>query len=168
MSISMYQTSVPVFLRALSNLSVILTKAQHYAESRKIEPTVFINDRLAPDMFPLSRQIQITTDVIKGGIARLAGVEIPSYADTETTFEQLQERIAKTKAFIETISAKQLDGTEDKDISLKVGGNEMSFKGQPYLLQFVIPNAYFHITVAYSILRHNGVDIGKMDFLGNL
>ncbi|NBX04149.1 MAG: DUF1993 domain-containing protein [Alphaproteobacteria bacterium] len=168
MTLSMYQASVPTFIHGLQNLSAILTKAAAYAEAKKFEPSVLVNSRLFPDMFPLSRQIQITTDVIKGGVARLAGVEVPSYADDETTFEQLQARIAKTIAFLQSFKAEQIDGSEEKIIALKVGGNEMNFKGQPYLLTFVIPNFYFHITTTYAILRHNGLDIGKMDFLGKI
>lgn len=166
MSLSMYQASVPTFIRGFTNLSAILTKAAAHAEAKKIDPSVFINARIAPDMFPLSRQIQIATDVTKGGCARLAGIDIPSYADTEATFPELQARIAKTVEFLKGIPAAKIDGTEDKDITLKVGGNDLQFKGQAYLLGFVIPNFYFHITTAYAILRHNGVEIGKMDFLG--
>lgn len=168
MSLSMYQSFIPPVLHGLGNLSAILSKAENYAATKKIDPSVLINARLAPDMFALARQVQITTDIVKGGAARLAGVEIPSYADTETTFAELQARIAKTIAFLKTVTAKQIDGTEEKEITLKVGGNEMKFKGQPYLLHFVIPNFYFHFMATYAILRHNGLDIGKMDFLGNI
>ena len=166
MSLSMYQASAPVFIRMLNNLSVILAKGAAFAEAKKIEPTVLTSARLAPDMFPLTRQIQIATDGVKGCMARLAGVDVPSYADTETTFPELQERIKKTIAFVSGFKPEQIDGTEDKTINLKVGGNEMTFKGQPYLLHFVLPNVYFHITTTYAILRHNGVEVGKMDFLG--
>ncbi len=166
MTISMFKASIPVLIHGLKNLSNILTKAAAYAESKKIDPSVLINARLAPDMFPLSRQVQIATDITKGGVARLAGVEIPSFPDTETSFEELQARIAKTITFFETIQAEQIDGKEEKDISLKVGGHELNFKGQEYLLYFVIPNFYFHITTTYAILRHNGLDIGKKDYLG--
>src|SRR5271170_5251370 len=167
MSLSMYQASIPTFIHGLNNLSAILTKAAAYAEAKKIDPSVLVGARLAPDMFPLSRQIQIATDGVKGGAARLAGIDVPSYADTETTFDELQVRIAKTIAFLQSVSAKQIDGSEERDITLKVGGKEMNFKGQAYLLGFVIPNFYFHTTTAYAILRHNGLDIGKKDFLGN-
>ena len=162
----MYQASVPVFVRMLGNLSAILQTAAASAEARKIDPSVLINARLAPDMFALARQIQIATDGVKGGAARLAGIEVPSFPDTETTFPELQERIAKTVAFLNTITAAQVDGSEEKTITLKVGPNEMSFPGQAYLLNFVIPNFYFHITAAYLLLRHNGVAVGKMDYLG--
>jgi len=166
MSLSMYQASIPCFLRGLNNLSAILTKAESYAAAKKIDPSVLVGARLAPDMFPLSRQVQITTDIIKGGAARLAGAEVPSFPDTETTFADLQARIKKCADFLGTIKAAQIDGTEDKAIALKVGGRDLSFNGRNYLLQFVVPNVYFHITTTYAILRHNGLDIGKMDFLG--
>lgn len=166
MTLSMYQASIPTFIRGLNQLSAILTKAAAYAETRKIDPSVLINARLAPDMFPLSRQVQITSDGVKGCAGRLAGIEIPSFADTETTFEELQARIKKTITFLQTVTASQIDGTEAKTITLKAGPRELSFNGQDYLLNFVIPNFYFHITTTYAILRHNGLDIGKMDFLG--
>jgi hypothetical protein len=166
MSLSMHQASVPVFTRQLTNLAAILKSGEAFAEAKKIDPSVLINARLAPDMHPLSRQVQIATDGVKGGVARLGGVEIPSYPDTETTFSELQERIAKTIAFIQSIPADQVDGAEDKTITLKIGAGEMNFPGQFYLLGFVIPNFFFHVTTAYNILRHNGVEIGKMDFLG--
>lgn len=166
MTLSMYQASIPNFIHGLGNLSAILTKAEAYATARKFDPSVLVNFRLAPDMFPLSKQVQIVTDIVKGGAARLAGIEVPSFPDTETTFAQLQARIAKTVAFLNTITPAQIDGSEEKAISLKVGGQDMSFKGQAYLLTFVIPNFYFHITTTYAILRHNGLEIGKKDFLG--
>ena len=167
MPISMYQASIPVFVKQLNNLSAILKKAEEHAAAKKIEPEVFINARLAPDMFPLSRQIQIATDGVKGCAARLVGVEVPSYPDTEKTFPELQARIAKTIEFINTFSAKQIDGSEERKVTLKLRGQETVFLGQPYLLNFVLPNLYFHITTAYAILRHNGVDVGKKDFLGS-
>jgi hypothetical protein len=162
----MYQASVPVFLRYLSNLSAILDKAAKFAEARKIDPSILVNARLAPDMFPLSRQIQIATDAAKGCSARLAGVEVPSFADTESTFPELQERIAKTVAFLKSLNAAQIDGSEQKQIHLKAGTRELDFKGQDYLLFFALPNLFFHITTAYDILRHNGLEIGKIDYLG--
>jgi hypothetical protein len=164
----MYQASTPVFVRQLSNLSAVLKKAEEHALARKIEPEVFINARLAPDMFPLSRQVQIATDGVKGCAARLAGVEVPSYPDTEKTFPELQARIAKTIDFVKTFNAKQIDGTEEKKVVLKLRGQDTTFLGQAYLLNFVLPNLYFHITTTYAILRHNGVDIGKKDFIGGL
>lgn len=166
MSISMYQASIPTFVRGLNNLSAILKKAEAHAKARKIDPSVFITARLAPDMFPLVRQIQIASDGVKGCAARLAGIEVPSFADTETTFDDLQTRITKTIAFMESVKPAQIDGSEEKPIHLKVGGRELDFLGLAYLLHFVIPNFYFHLTTAYGILRHNGVEIGKADFLG--
>lgn len=166
MTISMFQASIPLFIRSLTNLAAILKKAENYAAAKKIDPSVLIGARLAPDMFPLSRQVQIATDIAKGGAARLAGVEVPSYADTETTFEDLQARIAKTIDFMKGLSAAQVDGSEGRDIQLKVGGRDLKFQGLSYLTNFVIPNVYFHVTTTYAILRHNGLDIGKGDFLG--
>lgn len=166
MALSMYQASIPVFIRMLNNLSSFLLKAEENAKTRKIDPLVFTSARLAPDMYPLTRQIQIATDGVKGCAARLAGIEIPSFPDTETTFPELQERIAKTVAFLQSFRPDQIDGSEERTVTLKLGGQETSFKGQTYLLNFVLPNLFFHITTAYGILRHNGVDLGKRDFLG--
>ncbi len=167
MSLDMYQASIPVFVRMLDNLSSILDKGLAYAEARNIDPSVFINGRLAPDMYPLSRQVQIATDMAKGCAARLAGIEVPSYEDNEGTFPELQARIAKTVAFLQSVNAEQINGSEGRAVTLKLRGREVSFVGQPYLLHFVLPNFYFHITTAYDILRHNGVALGKMDFVGN-
>lgn len=166
MALSMYQASMPVFIKQLSNLSAILKKAEEHALAKKIEPEVFINARLAPDMYPLSRQVQITTDSVKGCAARLAGVEVPSFPDTEKTFPELQARIAKTIEFIKTFKASQIDGSEERKIVLKLRDREVTFLGQAYLLNFVLPNLFFHYTTAYAILRHNGVEIGKKDFIG--
>jgi hypothetical protein len=166
MSLSMYQASVPVMIRNLNNLSAILKKAEAHAATKKIELDVFANSRLAPDMYPLYKQIHIATDVSKGGAARLAGVEVPSYPDTERTFPELQARIAKTIDFIKSLQASQIDGSEGRTITLKVGGQELSFPGQAYLLHFVLPNIFFHVAIAYAILRHNGVELGKKDYLG--
>jgi len=168
MSLSMYQASIPVFIRQLNNLSAILKKGEAHALARKIEPEVFINARLAPDMFPLSRQVQIATDGVKGCAARLAGVEVPSYPDTEKTFAELYARIAKTLEFIKSFKANQIDGSEERKVTLKLRGEDTTFAGQWYLLNFVLPNLYFHVTTTYAILRHNGVDIGKKDFIGGL
>jgi len=167
MSLTMYQASIPVFVRMLGNLSAILDKAAAHAETKKIDPAIFVNARLAPDMFPLSRQIQIATDMVKGCAARLAGIEVPSYEDNETTFADLQERITKTVAFLQSVSASQIDGSEDRKITLKFGSKELNFLGQAYLLDFVLPNFHFHLTTTYAILRHNGVEIGKKDYVGN-
>lgn len=168
MTISMYKSSIPVFIRDLENLSNLLNKASEHAKNKKIDESVFINARLFPDMLPLSRQVQIASDAVKGAAARLAGVEVPSFPDTETTFAELQERITKTIKFAESFKPEQIDGSESKAIVLKVGGNDLKFDGENYLLNFVLPNLYFHTSVAYSILRHGGVEIGKMDFLGKI
>ena len=167
MAISMYQISIPVFTRVLNNLSAILNKTAAHAEAKKIDPSVFINSRLAPDMFPLARQIQIATDAVKGCAARLAGIEIPSFPDTETSFPELQERIAKTVAFLNSVTEAQLEGSDSKTVTLKVRGNDVELKGLAYLNGFVLPNLYFHVTTAYAILRHNGVELGKGDYLGS-
>ena len=168
MSLSMYQASVPVFLRNLTNLKAILEKGAADAEARKIEPSVFVNARLAPDMFALARQVQIATDTVKGAGARLAGIDVPSYEDTETTFPELQARLDKTIAFLKTLKADQIDGSEERTIVLKMRSGDISFTGQNYLLNFVLPNLFFHCTTTYAILRHNGVQVGKMDFLGGI
>jgi len=167
MPLSMYQASISVFVRALGNLSVILDRAAAHAEARKIDPSVFINARLAPDMFPLSRQMQSASDSAKGCAARLAGVEVPSYPDTETTFAELQARITKTVAFLQSLGPDLIDGSEERAIVLKLRGRETRFTGQHYLLNFALPNFFFHAVTAYDILRHNGVEIGKQDFLGS-
>ena len=168
MSLSMSQITTPVFVRALENLSAILAKGVASAEARKIDPAVLINDRLAPDMLPLARQIQIASDGVKLCVARLAGVESPSYPDTETSFPELQERIAKTIAFLKSVPAEKIDGSEGKDIVVKFPGMELHFTGLDYVVQMVCPNLYFHSTTAYAILRHNGVELGKMNYLGDV
>ncbi|RIZ68047.1 MAG: DUF1993 domain-containing protein [Methylococcales bacterium] len=167
MSLTMYQASIPAFIRMLDNLSTILDKAAAHAEAKKIAPAIFINARLTPDMFPLSRQVQIATDMVKGCAARLAGIEVPSYEDNEATFAELQARVAKTVAFLQSIEASQIDGSEERDITVKFGSREFKFLGQAYLVDFVIPNFHFHLTCTYAILRHNGVDVGKMDYIGS-
>ena len=167
MIISMYQASVPRFVNILTNLSAILDKAQAHVEERKIDPVALTTYRLFPDMLPMTRQVQIACDTAKGAVARLAGVDIPKHADTEQTFAELKARIAKTIEFVQSIKPAQLDGTEDKDITLKLGGKDTTFKGMQFLLGNAMPNFYFHVTTAYNILRHNGVEIGKRDYLGN-
>ena len=166
MNISMYETSAPRFIHMLKSLSAILDKAQAHADAKKIDPLVLTGFRLYPDMYPLTRQVQIACDSAKGAMARLAGVEAPKHEDTEQTLAELKARIAKTVAFVESVKPAQIDGTEDKDITLKIGGNDMTFKGMPFLLGFAYPNFYFHVATAYDILRHNGVELGKKDFLG--
>ena len=166
MTITMYQASAPRFAHTLKSLAAVLGKAHAHCEARKIDPLVLTSARLYPDMFPLSRQVQIACDTAKGAVARLAGVEIPKHEDTEKTFAELQARIQKTLDFIATVKPAQVDGSEGKDIVLKLRGNDVPFKGMAYLLGFAYPNFYFHAATAYGILRHNGVEIGKSDFLG--
>ncbi len=166
MTLSMYQASVPAFQRALAALDAILDKALAYAEERKIDPAALTSARLYPDMHPLNRQVQLLSDTAKGACARLAGLPVPSFADTETTIPELKARIAKTLDFIATVRPEQIDGSEARDITLKAGAREYTFKGQDYLVFFALPNFYFHVTTAYAILRHNGLPIGKLDYLG--
>ena len=163
----MYQASAPRFANTLKNLSAILDKAKSHAEAKKIDEQVLTSSRLFPDMFALARQVQIACDSAKGAVARLAGVEIPKHEDTEKTFDELKDRIARTLVFIASVKAAQIDGSEDKDIVLKIQGKDLPFKGMPYLLGFAWPNFFFHLTTAYNILRHNGIEIGKRDYLGN-
>jgi len=167
MTLSMYQASAPRFINTLNNLTAILDKAAAHAEAKKIAPVTLTAFRLFPDMFPLTRQVQIACDAAKGAVARLAGVEVPKHEDTEQTFDELKARIAKTIDFIKTIKPAQIDGSEDKDIALRIAGKEVKFKGMQYLLGFAHPNFYFHVTTTYNILRHNGVEIGKTDYIGN-
>lgn len=167
MPLSMYQASAPRFINTLNNLSAILDKAAAHAEARKIDPLALTAFRLFPDMFPLTRQVQIACDAAKGAVARLAGVEVPKHEDTEKTFDELKERIAKTIAFVRSVKPALIDGSEEKEITLKVGGRDLKFTGMQYLLGFALPNFYFHVTTTYAILRHNGIEIGKTDFLGN-
>ncbi len=166
MTLSMHQASAQRFVAILTNLSAILDKAQAHVDAKKIDPLALTAFRLYPDMLPMSRQVQIACDSAKGAVARLAGVEIPKHEDTEQTLAELKARIAKTSAFIQTLTPAQIDGTEDKDIVMKLGPREVQFKGLQFLHGFAIPNVYFHVITAYSILRHNGVEVGKKDFLG--
>lgn len=166
MAISMYQASVPVFIDTLQSLAAILRKAVAFAEAKKIDPSVLITMRLSPDMLPLSGQVQLASDNSKGPAARLAGIERPAYEDNETTFDELQARIAKTIAFLKSIEPGQIDGSDDRRIELSVRGKNLVFRGQAYLLHFALPNFFFHVTMAYAILRHAGVEVGKLDFLG--
>jgi uncharacterized protein len=167
-SVSMYVVSIPPIIRSLSNLRSILEKAIVYAEEKKIDPSVLVNARLYPDMFPLSRQVQIATDVAKGAASRLAGLESPKFEDNESSFPELLERIDKTLALLESFKPEQIDGSEDRTIALPMHDRTLNFKGLPYLLDFVLPNVYFHVTAVYAILRHNGMEIGKKDFLGDI
>jgi hypothetical protein len=166
MPISMYEILVPTTNRVLKNLSAILDKGAAFAEKKQIEPTVLTGSRLAPDMFPLSRQVQIACDIAKGAAARLSGTEIPKFEDTETTFPELKARIEKTLKFVNGIAADAFKDSEKRDIVLTNRRGDLKFTGLAYLDEFVLPNVYFHTTAAYAILRHNGVEIGKVDFLG--
>jgi len=167
MAISMYQASVPQLKKMLFNLSAILIKGEEYATAKKIEGTVLTGDRLFPDMLPLTRQVFIACDQVKNGLGRIAGIEPPKFEDNETTFAELQERVAKTIAFMDGIKPEQLDGTEAKEIKFSIKEWHFEFVGEQYLLTWIIPNFYFHVTTAYNILRHNGVEIGKSDYLGS-
>ena len=166
MTLSMYQASVPVFTRMLNNLAAILEKAAAHCEAKKIDPAALINFRLYPDMFAFAKQVQIAADAAKGGAARLAGVEPPAYEDNETTFAQLIERVKKTVEYVKTFRPDQIDGTEEREIALKRGDTVVKCRGQDFLFHRALPNLYFHITTAYDILRHNGVELGKRDYLG--
>jgi len=166
-TISMYQASVPRFVNILGNLSNILDKAQAHVDAKKLDTATLTSYRLFPDMLPMTTQIQIACDAAKGVVARLAGVEIPVYEDNEKTLSDLKARIAKTIAFIQSVTPGQIDGTEDKEIVIKRGDKETHYKGMQFLLGHAVPNFYFHVTTAYNILRHNGVEIGKRDYLGN-
>lgn len=166
MTLSMYDASVPAFVRTLKQLDALLDKAEAYAAAKKIDPNVIVSARLYPDMFPFARQVQIACDFAKGGSARLAGKDVPSWPDDEKTIPELKGRIAKTLDFVTGFKPSDIDGSEARDISLKIAGEQRDFKGQPYLVHFVLPNFYFHAATAYAILRHNGLEIGKRDFIG--
>lgn len=166
MAISIYDLTVPVFSKMIPAFQGVLAKAAADAEARNIDPEVFLRGRLAPDMFDFTRQVQIVTDQVKGGLARLAGVEVPSWEDNETSFAELDERLANTLAYAKSFEPGQFEGAESRHIELSFPGVTFTFNGQDYLLNFVLPNFYFHMTTAYGILRHNGVLIGKADYLG--
>jgi hypothetical protein len=166
MAISMYQTSIPVFTRMLTNLIAILEKAAAHCEERKIDPAVLINYRLYPDMFAFARQVQIAADAAKNGAAYLAGVEAPKFDNTEQSFAELIARVKKSIDYVNGFKPEQIDGTEEKEVSIPRGDTMLTYRGQDYLLNRVLPNLYFHITTAYDILRHNGVELGKRDYLG--
>ena len=166
MKISMYQACVPPFSRALNNLAAILEKAAAHAEAKKIDPAVLVNSRLYPDMLPLAKQVQIASDSAKGGASRLAQVEAPKYEDNEATFPELVARCRKTVAYLETLKPEQFEGAEDRTVTWTVRAGPKSMQGMPYLLTHVTPNLFFHVTTAYDILRRDGVEIGKADFLG--
>ena len=166
MTISMYSASVPVFRHMLGNLSHFLDKAQAHAEAKKFDPLVLTDYRLAPDMLPFRKQVQIACDATKNGLARLSGVEAPKFEDNEATFAELKERIRKTVDYLDSVPSAKVDGCEDKDITFPVGREATrTLKGEAYLLNWALPNMFFHVTTAYNILRHNGVELGKGDFL---
>lgn len=167
MSITFHAVATQTFLTMLNGLSVVLKKAEANAAERKIDPSVFLNSRLAPDMFHLTRQVQVATDGVKGAVHRLAGLDIPKMEDSETTFAELQARIEKTVALVKGIPADAINGQEDRTVTMRRSATEeMTFKGQDYLLSFAIPNVLFHIVTAYDILRHNGVPLAKGDYFG--
>lgn len=166
MSISLYDVSVPVLVRGLTNLSALLDKAAAHAAAKKFDSIVLVQARLYPDMFPFSRQVQIACDTAKGAAARLAGIEIPKHEDNEVTLADLKLRIAKTLDFLKPVTAQQLKDAESRAIELKFPSSTMRFTARAYITDFVLPNLYFHISMAYALLRHNGVEIGKNDFLG--
>lgn len=169
MSQSIYEVTVPTLLRAFDNLVVVLDKGRAHAEQEKIEPSVLLNMRLYPNMFPLTRQVQIASDTAKGGVARLAGLEPPKFEDNEASFADLKARIEKTQAFLRSVNAGQLEASESRAVVLKFPSRTLNFKnGWDYVLTFVFPNVFFHSTTAYDILRHGGVAVGKGDFLGTV
>jgi uncharacterized protein len=168
MALSMYQASVPVFIKTLGNLAGILDKGAAFAAERKIDESVLLGYRIAPDMLAMVRQVQIACDFAKGATARLAELEVPAWEDSEKSIGDLKARIEKTIGYCKGFTAAQIDGSEDRDIHAKVAGNPVTYKGQPYLLHSVLPNFFFHTTTAYDILRHCGVTIGKRDFIGQV
>ena len=168
MSISMYSASVPIFVRTLTNLLTWLDKAEAHAAAKKYDTSVLIAARLAPDMLPFTRQIQIASDTVKFCVARLAGVEGPKFEDTEASFDELRARVRKTVDYLQSVPAAQIDGSEDRDVALPRRDGTLMLKGEAYLKHYVLPNFFFHMTTAYALLRHNGVELGKRDFLGAL
>jgi hypothetical protein len=162
----MYDASVGTLTHFLGGMGRFLKKAQSHAEARKLDPRALLDARLFPDMFPLIRQVQIATDHAKGSGARLAGVAVPSFEDTEKSFDDLQARIAKTIDFLGTLKKEQFVGAATREVTLKLGGQERKFTGADYFSRFALPNFYFHMTTAYDILRHNGVELGKLDYMG--
>jgi hypothetical protein len=168
MSVSLYEVSIPVFTLSLSNLAAILDKAASHAATKKVDPKVLPAARLIIDMLPLSSQIQIACDTAKGAAARLAGIEVPKHEDTEATLDELKARVAKTLDFIKTIKPEQLEGAERREIVLQFPQSTLKFTGVNYLTNFALPNFFFHVTTAYALMRKNGVDLGKRDFLGQI
>jgi hypothetical protein len=168
MKISMYEASIPVFIHTLGNLKAILQKGVQYAETRKFDPNILAAQRLFPDMLPLTRQIQIASDSAKLAVARLSATEAPKFEDNETTIPELIARIDKTVDYLKGFKAAQFEGAEDRTVVVKTSRNEFTFTGLIYLRHWAIPNFFFHVTTAYALLRHSGVEIGKADFLGNV
>lgn len=168
MAVTMYAASVPVYVQMLDALAAMLVKAEAHARARRVAPAVILDARLYPDMFPLVRQVQLATDFAKGPAARLAGVAVPVFEDNEITFADLAARLARTIAFLASLQPAQFDGAQTRDVTVRVAGQPVTFAGEPYLLHFALPNFYFHVTIAYAILRHNGVDLGKRDFVGKV
>ena len=166
MTMSMYQASVPVFMQMLGALSAVLDKASAHTAARKIDPAALLQARLYPDMFPFTRQVQLACDFAKNSTARLAGVEAPKMPDDEKSFDELRARVAKTLAYLKTLKPEQIDGSEEREVTIPIAGQPTTFKGQRYLLGSALPNFFFHVTTAYDLLRHNGVEIGKRDFIG--
>ena len=167
MTFSMFDASVPVFKQILTSLSAIIDKAEAHATEKKIDPAALLQARLYPDMFPFLRQVQVACDFAKGCTARLAGVDVPRYDDTEASFADLKARIATTLAFIDGLPQDGIEASAQRDISTSSGANAKQFKGQVYLVHYALPHFYFHATTAYAILRHNGVEVGKKDFIGS-
>jgi len=168
MNLSMYQASVPLLIKMLTNLKAIVQKAAAHAQAKKIDESALLNARLFPDMFVLTRQIQIACDFARATGARLAGVEPPTYEETEQSFAELLSRIDRSMEYLRTLTPKQIDGSETREIVRPIRGEPKKFTGMSYLLEFALPNFFFHVTTAYAILRHNGIDIGKADFIGAL
>ena len=166
MTISMYQASVPPFTRALNSLAAILEKAAAHAQSRKIDEAVLLGSRLYPDMFPLTRQVQIATDTAKSGAGRLASADFPAFEDKESTIAELVARIHNTIGYLQALQPAQIDGSENRTITWQTRSSTKNMQGLPYLMDHLLPNVHFHVTAAYCILRHNGVELGKKDFLG--
>lgn len=164
----MYASTIPMYLKTLGNLSAILDKGAAFAAEKKVEPSVLLNYRIAPDMFSLTRQVQTACDQAKRAVARLAGVEAPPYEDNEASFDELKARIAKTMKFIESIKPEQMNGAETRQVTLKLGGKDRNFSGQAYAMHHAFPNFFFHVTMAYGVLRHAGVNVGKADFIGSI
>ena len=166
MPITMFSASVPVFVRMLGNLDAWLVKAEAHAQAKKFEPAVYLSARLAPDMLPFTTQIQIACDGAKFCVSRLSGAEAPKFDDKEASIADLRERVRATIAFITSVAADKIDGTDDKDVTIPRRDGTLTLKGDAYLKHFVLPNFFFHLTTTYALLRHNGVELGKMDFLG--